>query len=376
VLGPARMETAKNLGAELDHALAQLKYLSHEAERNLEILRRSQRRELDLLSAGSLPALLETMTRGLAASYGVDSISVIIADPEHSVRQLLLAAGASVEHLEGLRFVGSMAGMAPQYAALHEPWLGKYSVSDHQLVFPTPGAIASVAMIPLRQREKLFGSINLGSSEISRFTAQHATDFFAHLGVIASFSLENVVNRERLYRSGFTDVLTGWHNRRYLQIRMAEELASAQRYRRAMSCLILDVDHFKRINDQHGHAAGDEVLREIAQRVESQIRASDIAARYGGEEFVVLLPDTKAALALQLGERIIKSVADGAISLRDGNTVDVTASVGIASAAPTRENRDLKVIGESLLARADVALYQAKSAGRNRVAVDDCGDGL
>src|SRR5690606_12847583 len=113
----------------------------------------------------------------------------------------------------------------------------------------------------------------------------------------------NVVNRARLLRSGFTDVLTGWHNRRYLQVRLAEELARARRDESTLVCLMLDLDHFKQINDTWGHGAGDEVLREVAQRVESQVRDSDVAARYGGEEFVILLPHTDVAAGRLLAER-------------------------------------------------------------------------
>ena len=223
-------------------------------------------------------------------------------------------------------------------------------------------------MIPLIYKETLLGSINFGSAEADRFTKDHATDFLVHLGVIASFALENTVNRARLLRSGFTDVLTGWNNRRYLQVRLGEELARAKREESALTCLMIDIDHFKRINDDHGHAAGDEVLREIAHCIESQVRVSDVAARYGGEEFVVLLPDTDAEAGRRLAERIRIAVSADPFDLGNGQSKTITASIGVASAIPQRDDVDLKLLGESLLARADVALYAAKSDGRDRVA--------
>ena len=222
-------------------------------------------------------------------------------------------------------------------------------------------------MIPLSHRGKLLGSINLCSVDPQRFTRDHASDFLAHLGIIASFCVENTINRARLMRSGFTDVLTGWNNRRYLLVRLGEELARARRDGTRLVCLMLDIDHFKRVNDTWGHAAGDAVLRELAQRVESQVRASDVAARYGGEEFVILLPNTGVDAAAKLAERVRAAIAGSPIALPNGETLTVTASIGIAEAAPGQDDTDLKTFGDSLLARADVALYAAKSAGRDQV---------
>jgi diguanylate cyclase (GGDEF)-like protein len=266
--------------------------------------------------------------------------------------------------------VESMSGLAPQYIALEQPWLGIFAACDHQLICPNAVDARSIAMIPLSHRGKLLGSINLCSSDPLRFTHEHASDFLAHLGVIASFCIENTINRARLLRSGFTDVLTGWHNRRYLTVRINEELARARRDESKLVCLMLDIDHFKQVNDTWGHAAGDAVLRELAQRIEMQVRASDVAARYGGEEFVVLLPNTDVSSASKLAERIREEIAASPIALPAGDSVTITASIGIAEVSPGPDDKDLKTLGDSLIARADVALYAAKTAGRDRVVVD------
>ena len=168
-------------------------------------------------------------------------------------------------------------------------------------------------------------------------------------------------------RSGITDVLTGLHNRRYLQERLRGELASARRSQTPLACLLLDADHFKRINDEHGHLAGDSVLRELASRISSEIRANDIGARFGGEEFAVLLPATPANVAAKLGERIRENVSRTPIELSGGQSIRVTVSVGVSSVVPSPETTDLAGIGERLIADADNALYRAKSDGRNRV---------
>ena len=361
------MQSVEELTADLELRRRQLDELTAEVALNDDKMRRSQQRELRLLQATDLGSLLEEMIGGLRESYRLKYVSVVLCDPDHDIRHLLLASGTPAESFPRLVMVESLTGLAPQYVALCRPWLGDYATCDHQLIFPDTSGIATVAMIPLIFRGNLIGSINLGSDDAQRFTRDHASDFLAHLGVIGSFCIENGLNRARLLRSGFTDVLTGWHNRRYLQVRLKEELARACRDGSNLVCLMLDIDHFKQVNDTWGHAAGDAVLQELAQRVEAQVRASDVAARYGGEEFVVLLPNTDDEAGARLAERIRAAVSATPVELPGGGSVRITASIGIAGIAPDKDETDLKTIGDSLIARADVALYSAKTAGRNKV---------
>ena len=341
----------------------QLRELTEEAKKNEQLLRRAQQRELEILNAQSLADLFGQLTDRLRDSFGLDRVTLVLCDPDHEIRHLLIASGAEVP--SAVRFFDSVTGLAPQYASLRRPWLGAYQAADHQLILGD-GQFGSVALIGLRRQGTLIGSINLASADPDRYVRGLASDFLAHLGVIASFALENTVNRARLLRSGFTDVLTGWHNRRYLQVRLAEELARARRRRAPLSCLFLDLDHFKQINDTLGHDAGDVVLAECAQRIDAQVRGSDVAARYGGEEFVILLPDTKLADARTLAERIREAVAAEPITTPSGEPVDVTVSIGVASLE--RMAGEDKTLGERLLKEADLAMYSAKSAGRNCVA--------
>ena len=369
---PSRRE---DLAEELARTRKLLDRMTREAERNTQILERSQQRELRLLEAEDLEELFLEILVGLRDSYALDAVSLVICDSSHDIRHLLQAGGVESDDVPGLIFVESLAGMAPQYVTLRRPWLGAFVLPDHGLLFPRVRRLASIAMIPLMHNRGVIGSINFGSRQIDRFTVDHATDFFSHLGVIASFCLENVVNRARLMRSGFTDVLTGWYNRRYLQTRLGEELARARRHGTTLTCLMLDIDYFKRVNDSYGHAAGDSVLREVAHRIESEVRASDVAARYGGEEFVILLPETQTGSGERLAERIRRAVAREPFDIGKGRQIDVTASIGIATAAPGRDDADLKTLGDALIARADVALYRAKAAGRNALAISsDAGE--
>ena len=364
------MTSREELEAQLDATRRQLDELTAAAARNEEKMRRTQRRELRLLQAETLDALISALTTGLRFSYDVEYVSLVICDADHDIRHLLLANATPPEDFPDLIMVESMIGLAPQYIALSQPWLGKFAACDHQLICPNADGARSIAMIPLSHRGKLLGSVNLCSNDALRFTRDHASDFLAHLGVIASFCIENTINRARLLRSGFTDVLTGWNNRRYLSVRLGEELARARRDGARLVCLMLDVDHFKHVNDTYGHAAGDAVLKELAQRIDSQVRASDVAARYGGEEFVLLLPDTNVDAARRLAERVRAAVSKSPIALPCGESVKVTASIGIAEVSPEQAEKDLKTLGDSLIARADVALYEAKSAGRDRIRVE------
>jgi diguanylate cyclase (GGDEF)-like protein len=364
------MRSVEELTAELEATRRQLEQVTSEIASNDEKMRRTHLRELRLLQAESLDTLIYALIDGLRVSYRLEYVSLVLCDPDHDIRHLLLANGTPAEDFENLLMVEAMTGLAPQYVALRDPWLGAFAPCDHQLICPAAVGMKSIAMIPLTFRHKLLGSINLCSGDSHRFTRALASDFLAHLGVIASFCVENAVNRARLMRSGFTDVLTGWHNRRYLTVRLSEELARARRDGAQLVCLMLDIDHFKRVNDNWGHAAGDAVLREFAQRIESQVRASDVAARYGGEEFVILLPSTEVASALLLAERIRTAVSVTPIDLPNGENVTITASIGISDVRPAPEADDLKTVGDSLIARADVALYAAKSAGRDRVVVE------
>ena len=364
------MQEAQDLRARLMAAEQALEDLTAEVARNDAKMHRTQQRELRLLHSEDLQTLLHELTDGLRRNHDLQQVTVVLCDPDHDIRHLLLAAGTPAESFDGLLMVESLTGLAPQYVALRQPWLGPFAACDHQLVFPRPQGLASVAMIPLTHRRKLIGSLNLGSRDRKRFTREHSSDFLAHLGVIASYCIDNTVNRARLLRSGFTDVLTGWHNRRYLQVRLQEEIARARRDQTHVSCLILDVDHFKSVNDTFGHGAGDFVLQEIASRIDAQIRMSDVAARYGGEEFVVLLPDTPIGDAVKLAERIRDSVSSAPYRMPGGEQRRITASIGIAGIVPDVNDDDTKTLGESLIAHADVALYQAKSDGRDRVAVD------
>jgi two-component system cell cycle response regulator len=170
-------------------------------------------------------------------------------------------------------------------------------------------------------------------------------------------------NYQRSLALALTDSLTGLYNRRYLLAHLDGLMVRASEGAQGPAMLMLDLDFFKRVNDAHGHAAGDAVLREVAGRIARHVRNFDLVARYGGEEFVVVMPETQLAVAAMVAERLRNVVASKPIALGDGlGEISVTISVGIAV---TREGGDNAT---HMLQRADKALYEAKGRGRNCVA--------
>jgi diguanylate cyclase (GGDEF)-like protein len=169
------------------------------------------------------------------------------------------------------------------------------------------------------------------------------------------------IKEEELRRLAATDVLTGLANRREFMSRGAEEILRARRYNFHVCVLMLDIDHFKKVNDTWGHAVGDKVIRQVASIIREICRVVDNVGRIGGEEFAVLLSQTDIEGALIVAERLRETVAGCAIPLADGQTMGVSISIGLA--AMTQADGDLS----HLLGRADAALYEAKKLGRNRV---------
>lgn len=174
---------------------------------------------------------------------------------------------------------------------------------------------------------------------------------------------ENEANRAGLERLATTDALTGLSNRGHFMQQAAIELERSQRHQRPVTVGLADLDHFKSINDRHGHAAGDAVLKVLAGLMDSTCRKSDLFGRYGGEEFAFLFPETPPAEARLLAERLLAALGALPIVLPGGDTIHVTLSMGLVDA------RGLGL--DAALQQADAALYAAKAAGRNRVEVAD-----
>ena len=233
----------------------------------------------------------------------------------------------------------------------------------------SPLGIRSILVIPIFFGEEVIGTLFLRTSR-----AEHAfsegeirlLNMIANASATALYSallFEQVEDeKSRLEKLSVTDFLTGIYNIRYFYNRIMEEFSRSQRYALPISCLMLDVDFFKKINDKYGHKTGDAVLREFAQLLKKYSRKSDVLARYGGEEFILLLPQTSIEGAVSEADRIRKCVESHTFrSLK--NKDSLTVSIGIAVFPHERIKTH-----DDLISRADHALFAAKDRGRNRIA--------
>ena len=175
----------------------------------------------------------------------------------------------------------------------------------------------------------------------------------------------NLRLQEQLWQQTVRDPLTNLFNRRYLEPTLEREVARAWREQLPLSLMILDLDHFKRINDEHGHDGGDVLLRAIARLIRDGVRRDDIACRYGGEEFVIVLPNCPLALALERAEDLRQAVTQLTVTVHQRSLPAVTTSVGLASLSAEVSD------AAALITAADRALYAAKNGGRNRIVVAD-----
>ena len=218
--------------------------------------------------------------------------------------------------------------------------------------------------VPLVLQSRVIGMISLESTRPHHFTAEHvrlAMGFAAHVAI----ALHNAHLYERTRHQAITDPLTGLYNRRYFMELAHREHRQALREGASLAILMLDLDHFKRVNDTYGHLVGDQALRAVALLCQDHLRQTDIIGRYGGEEFIVLLPATRIHaedIAHRIAERLRRAIASTPIRTPQGE-VRLTVSIGAATLSEAGEALDV------LIQRADQALYLAKQQGRNRVVV-------
>lgn len=206
-----------------------------------------------------------------------------------------------------------------------------------------------------RDAEKIVEGLSKGAFDYL-IKPYNDREFIARVGVMTRIS--RMLNENR--HLAMTDVLTGLLNRRSLFERLREEVDRAKRYRTCISCVMIDLDHFKRVNDTYGHSGGDEVLKETGRVLAESKRLPDVVGRYGGEEFLMLLPETGAKGAEILAERVRTQISSNVVTFGK-HSISVTASLGVATtAAGEVQNAD------QIVSRADRAMYQAKHAGRNR----------
>ena len=214
-------------------------------------------------------------------------------------------------------------------------------------------------VLPLQSEHDLIGVVLLGPAPEGNTSVSATLQILTeHL----TLALTNLHLRERLMEDATHDPLTGLYNRRYLQSWLSKELVRSQRHGRPLSLMLIDIDHFKQLNDTLGHEAGDLALQGLSQHINEQIRQSDIVCRFGGEEIILVMPETSMGHARERAEQLCSSVAELRLSSEAGDLLPpLTVSIGLASYPQHATD------GDNLIRAADHAMYQAKARGRNRV---------
>jgi diguanylate cyclase (GGDEF)-like protein len=304
--------------------------------------------------------LLSRISELVCTLIECDACSVMLLDASRQRLMARAAYGLRTERVHKLSFkIGE--GVAGWVALHGEPAVIDDVSTDARFIIldeaKTP--IVSMLCVPLMSRGERVGVITVTSGIRAAFQG-HDVDLLRFVAATIALDIENV----RLHRVSVTDPLTGAYNREFLSARLPTEIAAARDREQPLSVAMIDCDHFKAVNDEHGHDAGDEVLAEVSRRLRGAIRGGDLLVRYGGEEFLAVLPRADAGKAWEVGERMRVRVGEAPIELAAAPAViAMGVSIGIA------QLREVSETPGELIRRADAALYGAKARGRNRVEV-------
>ena len=307
----------------------------------------------ELPALGKLPRMGEHLVERLTAIFLARGATLLTSHPETGLLSVLASTLGTMENglplddpgVEHLRRAGRPLPAAQ--LAVRSPAFARYGPLDGLAV-------------PLLSQGRLIGLLIVGRKEGSRAYPAEELELLDLLAHHVAIVFENA----RLFASATYEGLTGLLRREAILEQLDRELERALRYGRPLTVAMADLDHFKAINDRHGHLAGDSLLRCISQVIAGGLRGTDWIGRYGGEEFLLVLPETGMEGAAAVAEKIRHAVQGTPVPLDDGTPARATVSIGLASLDGTGQG---KILGRDLIAAADRSLYEAKHAGRNRV---------
>lgn len=343
--------------------------LVEKAYLNEAIFYKFQRLEFHLLGARSMRALMHIVMNDLRETLQLQWVSLLLFDPEHVIAGILNHENISENEVRNVTLVDENQSINASFAPTFKPQYGNQALLELSRVSPNLCAeSASMIQLPLIRHQCVIGCLSMSSADKTRFSVDAGTLFLERLASILSICIENSISISQTKLQSLQDVLTSVYNRRYFEERLKEEASYALRQQAPLSCVFLDIDHFKRINDTHGHVMGDEVLKEAANIIKTSLRKTDVLARYGGEEFIILLPDSTTEQAIHITERIRKNIALKTFAAEE-TEFNITLSAGVASflEQEAADEASLDVLCHRLICRADKALYTAKANGRNQV---------
>jgi diguanylate cyclase (GGDEF)-like protein len=312
----------------------------------------------------NLAPLLESFSRAGARAMEVDRFAILIYDERSKA---LVVSGSygfhdAAGHIEGMRFYPGEGISGTVYEKRTMLYIRDLAKEHRFLHFRGKTSLeGSLLALPLPSGDKCLGVMLLNRTGVDAFSFEDVGLFHIIANQVAS-AVGNAVLYRKTLDLAIYDELTGLYNRRMLERRLEMEWERAQRFGTTLTCIMVDVDHFKQFNDEHGHLVGDQVLRHAGQLVLGLVRKVDTVARFGGEEFSILLPRTEKREAYAVAEKLRHTVESKPTTVgKDGKSLAVTISVGVAS------TEDGPGSATELIDMADNALLLAKSSGRNRV---------
>ena len=323
-----------------------------------------------LTSSLQLDQVLRTIMEKINEVLHPDTWSLLLMDEEKHELYFQIATGAGAEALKDVRIkVGQgLAGwVAEAGKAVVVPDTSKDSRFFGKVDEKTRMETRSIVAVPVKFRDQCLGVIELINCVGEEGFSHRDLALLEALADYAAIAIENARHVQRIHELTITDDCTSLYNARHLNFMLDTEIYRSHRYAFEFSLIFIDLDHFKNVNDTHGHLMGSKLLGEIGQSIKERCRMIDMAFRYGGDEFVVLLPQTSKENALGVGRRLHKLIREGVWLKDTGLDVKITASVGIAS-YPT----DSRTKAE-LLHLADDAMYLVKNTSRDSVAASGMG---
>ena len=353
------LERLQALAAALSSALFSIEERVHLERRLREVTMLYDLHRL-MQSAGGKDQVCKAVVNQIHSLTECDNCTLFLLDRTQGTLEAKATKGRVVNLLDQMQFergTGVSGWVAAKGRQVHisdlaqEPSLNVASV---------PPRVRSFAAIPMRVQNQIVGVINVSDGKPGQFSEDDC-ELLSLLAEQAAVVIEHSDEVQNLEMQALTDPLTGVANRRYFHKRLEEELRRARRYKHSLGLLMIDIDHFKKVNDHYGHSTGDTVLQGLANLLRQSVRDTEIAARYGGEEFALLMPLTSTDEAEAAAERIRKAVFAYAFTSPQGKVIPLTVSIGVAS-FPT----DCRTVSE-LVEVADRALYAAKNGGRNQV---------
>jgi len=318
-----------------------------------------------LTSSLDLDSILQTIMEKMAEYFRPDTWSLLMVDEGHDELYFAIAVGDKAEALKNVRLKmgeGIAGWVAKNGEARIVPDVRNDPIFASRVDQTTQWETRSVICVPLRSKLRVLGVIQLVNVDMSQFT-QTELFFLQSLCDYAAIAIENARWVEKIQELTITDDCTGLYNARHLYKTLDTEVYRSSRFGYEFSVLFIDLDHFKAVNDTHGHLIGSKLLAEIGYLIKAQLRLIDFAFRYGGDEFVVLLPQTGKDQALVVAKRLRDALRDSAFCREEGLNLNIRASIGLANYP-----HDART-AHDVIRQADGMMYMVKNTTRDNIGI-------